>query len=68
MPLSTGPLSDAILKGILLLKIELLGMGIENKEKSKGREPGFNLPLPENGDSWQRWPWREESQASAWAI
>lgn len=43
-------LSDAILTGILLLKIELLGReGIENKEQLQSRDPEFNLPLSERG-------------------
>lgn len=36
------------------LKLSCWGGEIENKKQSKGREPGFNLPPPENGDSEQR--------------
>lgn len=48
MPLSTGPLSDAILKGILLLKIELLGRG-KTRRNQKAENLGLICHCPRMG-------------------
>lgn len=68
VPLSKGCYQMPYEKRSSCLKLSCWGGGIENKKQSKGREPGFNLPPPENGDSEQTQSWREERQASAWAI